>query len=356
MQRAVRARWVVWSWGVFALACTAGEGDPAAGTDTDASGTEAGTSTDDDAHSDEASVSASTGSGTNATSDGSSDTTDGDTAATEGDTEDTDGPRTVCDRWNLDRADLSEGTWSGDVGTCSPGDVSANGRERALRMVNLYRWLAGLPPVSTDPQRDARAQACALMMHANGSLSHNPPPSWTCYTEDGAMAAGSSNISPTPGVAAIDLYMVDPGNDTTLGHRRWILSNTLGPTGLGSTDQFSCMWTVGGTNDAGSPWTAWPPPGEFPVEAVAPSWTSIDETGWSVQSDTIDLDGAQVEVTADAQSLPVVVTPLLGGYGSASAISIVPQGWVTQAGTTYHVHVTGISQPIEYVVEVVSCT
>jgi hypothetical protein len=115
------------------------------------------------------------------------------------------------------------------------------------------------------------------------------------------------------------------------------------------------MWTLGGSGDAGKAWMAWPPPGPFPFGAVQPSWQSIDETGWTVQSDDIDLSGAQVSVTAGGQPLSVSVTNLQGGYGSDSAISFIPQGWQTEAGTTYSVEVTGISQPIAYEVEVVDC-
>jgi hypothetical protein len=52
---------------------------------------------------------------------------------------------------------------------------------------------------------------------------------------------------------------------------------------------------------------------------------------------------------------PVQVTSLSSGYGPQYAIRFNPQGWTTQAGTTYHVEVTGISTPISYDVEVVSC-
>ena len=45
--------------------------------------------------------------------------------------------------------------------------------------------------------------------------------------------------------------MVDSGNATTIGHRRWILSNSLGPIGIGGTDRASCMWTLSGTGRAG---------------------------------------------------------------------------------------------------------
>jgi len=194
------------------------------------------------------------------------------------------------------------------------------------------------------------------MMHANGDLQHYPPSSWSCYSDDGYDGASHSNISSTPAVEAVDLYMVDPGNDTTLGHRRWILSNSLGPTGIGSTSSYSCMWTLGGSGSAGAAWTAWPPPGPFPAEAVDPIWwSSLDDTGWSLQSDSIDLSGAQVSVTVGGEDRPVAVTQLSSGYGSAHAVSMVPQGWTTEVGTTYHVEVTGIASPIEYDVQVVPC-
>lgn len=261
----------------------------------------------------------------------------------------------VCARWLADRADMSEGTWSGEVASCDPGDVAATGRTNALRVLNLYRWLADLPAIELDEGRNELGQACALMMHANGQLSHMPPMSWTCYSGDGAMAAGNSNIASTAAVAAIDLYMVDPGNPETLGHRRWILSNSIGPTGIGSTDAFSCLWTLGGSGTANAPWTAYPSPGVYPIGAASLSFTSLDETGWSIQSDSIDLAPAQVEITADGTPQPVTVHVLQSGYGSNSAISMIPMGWQITAGVRYHVEVTGTSTAIAYDVDVVDC-
>jgi cysteine-rich secretory family protein len=261
----------------------------------------------------------------------------------------------MCARWNADRQDLDEGNWSGSIGSCNPGDVSAPGRDNALKLVNLYRFLAGLPAVTHDGTRNTKAQACALMMHANGQLSHNPPTSWTCYSADGAEAAGKSNIASTPGVIGVDLYMADPGNESTIGHRRWILSRSLGPIGLGSTSSFSCMWVIGGSGASAVDWVAFPSPGPFPVEAMTVSFASVDDTGWTLQSDTIDLSGAQVTITDGGQNLGVAVTTLAGGYGSTHAIKMTPQGWNSQAGHTYDVSVTGISQAISYSVEMVAC-
>jgi len=263
-------------------------------------------------------------------------------------------PEGTCARWNSDRADLSEGTWSGNVAACEVGDISPEGRANALKLINLYRWLADLAPVVTDPERDRQAQACSLMMEAEGELSHDPGTDWACYSEEGAEGASSSNISGGPGVVSIDRYMLDQGNATTIGHRRWTLSNSLGPIGLGSTDGASCFQNLRGSGRAGKPWMAWPAPGIMPLQAFGTRGT-IDETGWTVQSDEIDLDGAAVAVTSNGADMPVTVTELQGGYGSNSAIRFNPDGWSTTAGQTYAVSVTGIETPISYEVVVVDC-
>jgi uncharacterized protein YkwD len=272
----------------------------------------------------------------------------------DGDTTGADPNEAMCERWLADRADMSEGVWSGELASCNPGDIEETGRTNTLRVLNLYRWLADLPPIDHDPTLDAKGQSCALMMAANGTLSHTPTPDWSCYAADGAEAAGSSNIATAPAVASIDLYMMDPGNLDTIGHRRWILSNSIGPTGIGSTDAYSCLWTLGGSGAAGAPWIAYPPPGPFPLAATTIGFATLDQTGWSLQSDTIDLTAASVEVTKDGAALPMTITVLGNGYGSAFGISMIPSGWQIGVGS-YHVAVSGTSEAIEYDVEVVDC-
>lgn len=268
------------------------------------------------------------------------------------------GTDAVCARWKGDRASLAEGAWSGSLASCAAGDVGAPGRANTLKLVNLYRWLSGLPAVVDDPARNDTAQSCALMMHANGTLSHSPPTSWKCYSAAGAGSAGKSNISPTPAVASIDLYMVDPGNATTIGHRRWILSNSLGPIGIGGTSGYSCLQVIGGGGSAGKEFTAWPPAGIVPLEAFAPpsAFSSVDATGWTVQSDSISFSGSTTATIAeDGVDKPVDVATLANGYGSTNALKITPKGWTTKAGKSYAVSVKGASKPIDYVVQVVAC-
>ena len=264
----------------------------------------------------------------------------------------------VCARWNADRQQRAEGTWTGSTQTCDAGDFLAPGRQNTLTQVNLFRWLAGLPPTVEDASWTADAQRCALMMEANGTIDHSPPASWTCYDPVGADAAGHSNLATTPAVLAVDLYMIDDGTADTLGHRRWILSNTLDRVGVGSTDGYSCLRVIGGSGSGGPDWVAWPPPGVMPAEALdLLPWgsTTLDDTGWSIQSDAIDLSPAAVTVTEDGEPRAVTVKTLSPGYGSASAIAILPQGWRAGAGHRYEVHVAGLEQAIDYAFDVVSC-
>jgi uncharacterized protein YkwD len=262
----------------------------------------------------------------------------------------------LCARWNGDRAALAEGAWSGSVNGCDKGTLGAEGHDNVLKLVNLYRWIADLPAVTEDGARSDQAQACALIMDANDKLDHGPPMNATCWSADGASAAGKSNIAGTAGVLGVDLYMVDPGNDTTIGHRRWILSNSLGPIGVGSTDTYSCLYVIGGSGDAGAAWTAWPPPGLVPLQALhVPTvpWAHVDQTGWTVQSDSIDVTGAQVTVTENGVDKPVAVNPLGDNYGSSHAVRFVPQGWTVEPGKTYDVALS--TGGIQYSVTVVDC-
>lgn len=264
----------------------------------------------------------------------------------------------TCARWKADTASVDEGTWSGAVEGCNVGDISADGRDNALRLFNLVRWLADLPAVTTEETRNQQAQACALMMTANDALSHDPPMSWKCYSELGAQGAGTSNISSGPGVASVLSYMVDDGNLTTFGHRRIILANDLGPIGLGSAGKggASCMQNIGGKGTATKPWTAWPSPGPFPMQAYVDAYKrSLDSTGWSVQSKGIDLSKAQVTVTAAGQNKPVTVEQLTGTYGSAKAIRIAPDGWKAEVGVSYSVTLTGTAAPIAYEFQLIDC-
>lgn len=350
----------------------AADGDEDGGAEEDASRNENDDSdTDEGDDDDDEDDTASNGGRDGSTSSGSRDAGSGDTpsrdaasadAASDRDasSSDSDGSTSasgdVCERWNGARENLAEDTWNGNVETCDAGDMSDEARASALRLVNLYRSLSGLGPVEMTDEGNRLAQECALLMRANGTITHTPPPSWKCYTEEAADTAARSSLSTGPAVSTVDGYMVDPGNATTLGHRRWILSNRLASIGFGSAGRASCQYQPVARGTGGKAWVAWPPAGQVPLQAFGSRRASIDRTGWSLQSDTINLESAQVTVSSDGAELAVEVTPLGRNYGSTYALSIMPMGWASEAGKTYTVKVTGTSMPIEYEVEVVDCS
>ncbi len=271
---------------------------------------------------------------------------------------DRDDPVHVCTRWQTDRLADDEGSWTGAVDSCDAGD-NVLGRENALRRINLMRWLARLPDdVGTDRDRDDAAQQCALMMHAQGALSHDPGGSWACSSPDGASAAAASVLASAPAVLGIDLFMVDDGNADTLGHRRWLLSNSLGRAGIGATSAYSCVWVVDDRGTGSNTWTAWPAPGPFPLQAMAPVdgfSTSLDDTGWTVQSDIHDLTDAQIDLWQDGDWMPLVEWNLQPWTGSRSAVAFRPDGWRSKAGSTYTVQIKGGDTVILYSVYLTDC-
>ena len=66
---------------------------------------------------------------------------------------------------------------------------------------------------------------------------------------------------------------------------------------------------------------------------------SVDRTGWTVQSSSLDFDGASIEVRVDGEPRPISVTPLERTMGSLTAVRFLPQGWSAEPGRRYDVRV-----------------
>jgi hypothetical protein len=265
----------------------------------------------------------------------------------------------VCQRWAGDRADLTEGSSTANVASCTPGTYAAPGPANSLKLVNLYRYLASMPPVTEDSSYDAYAQACAVLQAANyPNLTHSPTSSNACYSAAADTGSQHSSVCSDRSVACIDLYMSD-GQESDLGHRRWILANFLGPVGFGSVggaggsggQTGSCFYQPAGTS-LNLPYVAWPPAGNVPLAAL--QTTHVDTSGWSIQSDSINLGSATVSVVDGTTSRPVTVSVLPQYLGSTYAIRFVPSGWTSQAGHSYTVSLAGTS--IAYTVNVVDCS
>jgi hypothetical protein len=231
--------------------------------------------------------------------------------------------------------------------SCDPGTVTAAGLDASVTRINFHRWLVGLAATSHQTSNDHTAQDCALVSAWNpaGPSAHFPPSTAQCYTADGAAGAGSSNIAwgcGTP-VDAIDQWIDDQGNETTLGHRRWILNPPLDPVGFGiylggdsGYGSAACLQIFGMSGSGPNPdFVAYPPPGPIPYQLAA--------TTWSFSGNSYDYTAPTVKVVrmSDGMTMPTTLMPLdnPGGFNYANATSWTP-GFTPAAGETYRVTVT----------------
>lgn len=198
-----------------------------------------------------------------------------------------------------------------DVASCTPGGTGAVFKESVLRRINWFRAMAGIPAAVTfNSGNNTKCQQAALMMSRNDNLSHFPPPSWTCYTADGADAADSSNLAiGSAGADSIAGYMKDSqANNTAVGHRRWLIypqTQVMGtgdvPSGGGfraanSTWVFDANYG-GPRPPTRTPYVAWPPAGFVPYQVVYPRWSfALPDANLSAATVTMRSNGILVSV------------------------------------------------------------
>jgi len=220
--------------------------------------------------------------------------------------------------------------FSGSVAGCVAGTTSAAFRQSVVQRINWYRRMAGLDVVTNRADYDAAAQQAALIMAAQGSLSHDPASSWACYTSVGAATASKSDLAlGTYGTAAIDAYIRDSGsNNLEMGHRRTILYPQLREIGTGDVPAGPGTWgsntlrvfddNLWGPRPAvrrPEGFVAWPPPGFVPPQAVWGRWTFSLYGG----------DFTNATVTVSSSDGPVPTTVLARRQASSSNGRIAPE-------------------------------
>lgn len=219
--------------------------------------------------------------------------------------------------------------WNGSSETCNPGKLSAADQEKFLKRLNYIRRIAGVPDNCIMREEwNTKCQAAALMMAANGDLSHNPPKEWKCFTAEGYMGANNSNLS--LGYDGVDALMGqlddDGGNNEAVGHRRWILNPYRKVFGHGSSGSAMALWALGGkdanyddkiTDTYDTKYVVWPPEYYSPVNFY---------TGrWSFSISNANFDSCTVEILENNRKIGVAILEDHQGYGQ-NTIVFEPQG------------------------------
>ena len=213
------------------------------------------------------------------------------------------------------------GSWSGRVSSCDAGSTSSAFTRATLSAINWARSQSGMPPVlGVNPAYSARAQRTALLMQAQGALSHAPASSWACWTREAAAGAAHSNLAlGITGARAVGMYLTDPGSaNTDAGHRRWLLFPRLGQIGIGNTAWANALYVLGSPArlPAGVPaYYGWPTSGYFP-RAAEPSglWSLSSARGSSFARATVRVIGP------GGAPVRVVRYPVHDGYGDPTLV------------------------------------
>lgn len=208
----------------------------------------------------------------------------------------------VCDRWNEDPWSYNTVQWADDPqDQCDWGWLTEEYHLEAIHETTRYRWVVGLPAVTTSENSREITQACATTLAAEGVLTHDVDDDFACYTSEGASGAASSNIATGSASAAdtVSLYIED-FNVPSLGHRHWIYNPGLSTTGFGFRDGYSCMHVFDNSGSADPEFIAYPAEGYFPDDALHGKW-SIASSNLTLNGDT----DVTVEDTSDNSSVGV---------------------------------------------------
>ena len=220
---------------------------------------------------------------------------------------------------------------SANVATCTPGTNATAFLEAELRRINWLRAFAGVPSTVTFlATNNVRDQQAAVIMSRNNALNHYPPTNWFCYTGNGYTAANNSNLAlGYSGPDSLTGYIWDFGGDNTaVGHRRWILCPQTQVMGAGDVPKQSsystanATWVIDGhyydpRPATRTPYVAWPPPGYAPYSLVFPRW-SFSYAG-------ADFAGANITMTSNGVAVAVAKEAVVSGYGE-NTVAWVPMG------------------------------
>lgn len=256
----------------------------------------------------------------------------------------------------LDYADAERSVdrveWSGSVAACDAGALPVTLAERGLPMLDLARSLVGQEPVVG--LEGGGAQDCALVMHANDALSHTPGADWACVDQAVQEVAASSLLASVPADEAIQAFLVDPDDEDDFRRRRWLLSSWLGAIELGSTDRYTCLELEEVDESVSGPdIVAWPPPGGVARQLLESDGRTVDDVGWTLQSDRVDLAGASVTITVGDQVHAAEVWELTPDVGSRFAIAFRVED--LPRASRYEVEVRDVLEPFVYSVEIIDC-
>lgn len=255
-----------------------------------------------------------------------------------------------------------------NVGICKAGRLTDATRNEVLDTVNKVRALSGLGPVVYDAASDDEVMSAALLMAANGKLSHTPPADWNCWSVLGSDGASHSNLtggvispyldfdSPTGDVIKwlTETTNANPGN---IAHRRWLLDPFLQKIAYGRvaadydgaavTDGAALKVVYDDETVAVSGDTVDWPAGDYPAayfaDGVPLSFAVVADKSHKFDSKLVDFSHATVKVTQRGGADVAVSDIAFDNDGSGVPDNLQFRTGPLKHGVIYDVTITGVS-------------
>ena len=260
------------------------------------------------------------------------------------------------------------------------GELTDNCKNKALKMLNNIRYIAGLDAVSLSSSQGSLAQAAAFADYVLDTLTHTPDttydsngnavsvpkPDGMSDTDwaDGNTGGRKTNIAWNYGTMNRSVYGwthdEDSGNISRVGHRRWVLNPKMGTTGFGSAGAYSAMYSMDSSNTSASQTSvAWPAQ-NMPVDFFESDLPWTFSTGRTITKSNVrvtltrlndnkvwNFSGAQSYSTSAAKYFNVDND----GYGQVGCIIFRPDGIdAYRDGDQFRVEITGAGSDISYTV------
>jgi uncharacterized protein YkwD len=253
-----------------------------------------------------------------------------------------------------------------------PGGLAGE-RAAALRRLNAYRYLAGVPAdVELDDDANAACQAGAKICARIGRIDHMPDNPGMPEDEYKLAAKGASRSNLAQGYPtlsrAVDTWVddSDEGNVTLVGHRRWCLNPSMQKTGFGRSGQFTAMYVFDQTRKEipDYDFVGWPPPGPVPVEYFRSgmAWSvSFNPKKYNKAGEDVKVRVYAADDKGEKKGDPLKLKSTkaeTNGFGIPNCIIFRPAASAVAAGRRYVVEVEGLTTvkdkaaaPVRYSVE-----
>ena len=237
------------------------------------------------------------------------------------------------------------------------GELTEETKQDALNLLNLYRYIAGVPTASISEEAQNYAQAGAMISAINGHISHYParPEGISDELYNTAFFGCSHSNITTKGTNLCDSihgYMLETGGDAEYGHRRRMLNYDLTDVGFGiattESQKRTCSTLYVDADFKEDKIISYPGQNQ-PLEYFGTGYA------WSVI----------IPETADHSKIHITVTDTKTGdkwefseatenlvlsdaSGGGACALFAPRNIAYRDGDCYRVEITGLSRPISY--------